>query len=113
MFFSGMVLSGAGCREPNYNTEITPDVEGGVTITRTPKTPEQIQAEQYQPSAPVAPSGGAPAAVAPAMVAPVPAPAPADPDLASVESSWPHLSPTDRQRVADMARRLAEPPPQP
>ena len=75
-----VMVVGIGCQTPGYRTEVYPGQEGHVEIKRVPDdTP-----------------------------APRPPGVSSDTDLATIQSLWPRLTPDDRQRVADMARRLAE-----
>jgi len=71
---------GFGCQTPGYRTEVYPGQEGRAEIRRVP--------DNTPPSPQRATSS--------------------DADLSTIQSLWPKLTPDDRQRVADMARRLAE-----
>lgn len=85
---AGVAFVAAACTEPGYRTAVHSEQQGRVEVTRIPvATPPPLP-----PSPPAEP-------VRPAI--------PSDKDLADIESIWPHLNPADRQRVADMARRLA------
>jgi hypothetical protein len=77
-----VLLSAAvGCQTPGYRTEVYPGQEGRAEVRRVPDNTPPVTVHRI-PSA--------------------------DTDLNTIESLWPKLTPDDRQRVADMARRLAE-----
>jgi len=79
------VAAGIGCQTPGYRTEVYPGEEGRAEIRRVPDdTPSH------------------------APLPPVERATSSDADLTTIQSLWPKLTPDDRQRVADMARRLAE-----
>ena len=91
LIVAGACILTASCQEPGYRTEVTTGEQGRTQVHQVPYA---------QP--PAAATGSPDASIAPTRN-----PAPADSDLGTVESLWPRLSPEDRKRVADMARRLA------
>ena len=98
-----LVAVAASCQQPGYRTEVVTAEQGRTEVHQVPLAP---------PSAANPTPGPAHVAVTGSEPGPNSAPAPAvssDPDLAAVQSFWPRLTPEDRKRVADMARRLAPP----
>ena len=78
-------LSSISCQETPYRTEVTPNGEGTVTVTRVPKDKAELTHE---------------AAVAERSK-------PVDPDLEAVQAQWANLSPADRHTVVELVQRLA------
>lgn len=83
-----LLVLAVSCEEKGYRTEVYPGEEGRTVVKHIPvETP--------------------PARTVVQAPAPSPAAETADADLSTLQSLWPKLSPEDRKRVADMARRLA------
>jgi hypothetical protein len=84
---------GLSCQSPNYRYEVTGGTEGRTEIQRVPLTPEEQAQKEREKQ------------VRAALAAPPPPPP--EPDLATLESLWPKLSPTDKAAVLDLAKRSA------
>jgi hypothetical protein len=91
MIVASACILTASCQEPGYRTEVSTGEQGRTQVHQVPYA---------QP--PAAATGSPDVTIAPARNSTSP-----DSDLGTVESLWSRLSPEDRKRVADMARRLA------
>jgi hypothetical protein len=80
--------AGLSCQERGYRTEVYPGQQGQTEVRHVPvDAPAPTRAHQSVPTQ---------------------RESTADTELNTVETLWPRLTPDDRQRVADLARRLAE-----
>ena len=92
LMIASVSLLAASCQEPGYRTEVTTGEQGRTQVHQVPYAQPPAAGVSRTPDVPIAP---------------VRNPATSDSDLEAVKSLWPRLSPEDRKRVADMARRLA------
>lgn len=80
--------AGLSCQEHGYRTEVYPGPQGQTEVRRVPvDTPPPRPVQQSVPPQSASTT---------------------DTELNTIQTLWPRLTPEDRQRVADMARRLAE-----
>ena len=88
-----MVVSQFSCQRQDYRLEVAPGQQGQTELRRVPYTPEEQAAHDREQQVRAA-------------LAQKPQALP-DPDLATLESLWPNLSPADRAALLETAKQAA------
>ena len=93
-----LAMISTSCKEPDERLQVVTGQQGQTEVQRVPYTPEEEAHRERVRKA---------YETADAPTAPPVAPAPQDPDLATLESNWQKLNPADRATILDLSKRLA------